>query len=81
MLWRTCLIFVLAFLPVALVQVIVVRAFAKLAEHAPLLAPVGRAAAGFIAVTLSAALISWIYSYSAHRPRAAVQENKAPLVA
>jgi hypothetical protein len=75
MLWRTCLIFVLAFLPVALVQVIAVRAFAKLAEHAPLLAPVGRAAAGFIAVTLSAALISLIYSYTAHRPRAQPAEQ------
>jgi hypothetical protein len=81
MLWRTCLIFILAFLPVALVQVIVVRAFAKLAEHAPLLVPVARAAAGFAAVTLSAALISWIYSYSAHRPRAQPQERKAPFPA
>ena len=70
MLWRTTLTFVLAFLPVALVQAILVRALAKTAEHAPLLVPIGRAAAGFIAVTLSAALISLIYSYTAHRPRA-----------
>ena len=78
MLWRTTLIFVLAFLPVVLVQTAVVRASAKLVESAPLLAPIGRAAAGFIAVTLSAALISWIYSYTAHRPRQEAQAQKAP---
>jgi hypothetical protein len=78
MLWRTLLIFALAFAPVALVQAIAVRAFAKLAEHAPLLVPIGRAAAGFIAVTLSAALISWIYSYTAHRPRADRAIGAAP---
>ena len=76
MLWRTTAAFVLAFLPVILVQVIAVRAGAKLAEHAPLLIPLARAAAGFIAVTLSAALISWIYSYTAHRPR--VQQPVRP---
>ena len=79
MLWRTTATFVLAFLPVILVQVTLVRAGAKLAEHAPLLVPISRAAAGFIAVTLSAALISWIYSYTAHRPR--VQQPVRPLTA
>ena len=63
---------------VVLVQTAVVRASAKLVESAPLLAPIGRAAAGFIAVTLSAALISWIYSYTAHRPRQEAQAQKAP---
>jgi hypothetical protein len=33
---------------------------------------------GFIAVTLSAALISWIYSYTAHRPRPQTREQKVP---
>ena len=78
MLWRTTLIFVLAFLPLVLVQIAVVRASAKLVESAPLLVPIGRAAAGFIAVSLSAALISWIYSYTAHRPRTREQNVPSP---
>lgn len=76
MLWRTVLIFVLAFLPVILLQAIAVRAGAKLAEHAPLIVPVARAAAGFITATLAASVISWIYSYTAHRPR--VQQEQQP---
>ena len=78
MLWRTTLIFVLAFLPLVLVQIAVVRASAKLVESAPLLVPIGRAAAGFIAVSLSAALISWIYSYTAHRPQTRGQNVPSP---
>ena len=78
MLWRTTLIFVLAFLPLVLVQIAVVRASAKLVESAPLLVPIGRAAAGFIAVSLSAALISWIYSYTAHRPQTREQKALSP---
>ena len=81
MLWRTVLIFVLTFLPVIIVQAIAVRAGAKLAEHAPLIVPVARAAAGFITVTLAAAVISWIYSYTAHRPRAEPKQQPAPSAA
>lgn len=78
MFWLTIFTLVLTFLPVALVQMIAVRAFAKLAEHAPLIVPVARALAGFIAVTLGAATISWLYSYGAQLPREKRQPSASP---
>lgn len=64
---RTAGTLILTLLPVGVVQAIAPKAFAKLAEHLPLLAPLAKAAASLIALTLVAAAVSFLYSYSAHR--------------
>jgi hypothetical protein len=67
MFWLTLLGLTLTFLPVLLAQAVAVRAFAKLAAQAPLIVPFAQAAAGFMLVVLTAAAMSWLYSYGAHR--------------
>ena len=74
MLWRTFLILVLTFLPVVVVQAIAVRGFAKLAEKIVWLAPLAKGAAGVIAIALGTAVVSYLFSYSAHRA-----ESEKPL--
>jgi hypothetical protein len=68
-------------LPIILVRIIAARGFAKLAERLPLLAPLAQAAAGLITLALLAAVLSYIYSYTAHRPPAAQPARPAPSIA
>jgi hypothetical protein len=73
MFWLTLVALILTFLPLALVQAVVVRVSAKLALRAPLIVPIGKATAGFLAVLLISAAVSWLYSYGAHKPKTASQ--------
>jgi hypothetical protein len=77
MFWLTLAALFLTFLPVIIVQAIAMRAFTKLATHAPLIVPLARAAAGFIIVVLSASLVSWLYSYGAYKKAAGAQLEMA----
>jgi hypothetical protein len=77
---RTAGTLILALLPVILARAIAQKAFAKLAEHLPLLAPLAKAAAGLVTVILVAAVVSWLYSYAAHR-KDAPDAKRAPSVA
>ena len=70
MFWLTLVALILTFLPLALVQAVVVRVFAKLALRAPLIIPIGKATAGFLVVLLISAAVSWLYSYGAHKKNA-----------
>jgi hypothetical protein len=66
---------ILTFLPVGVAQAIAVKAFAKLAEQAPLIVPLARAAMALIVTALTAAVMSFLYSYCAQRPRAAPTQD------
>lgn len=63
--WLTLLGIGLTLLPIILAQAIAVKAFAKLAEHARLLPPLSKAAAGLVVISLVAAAVSFLYSYTA----------------
>jgi hypothetical protein len=75
MFWLTLISLFLTFLPLALAQAVVVRVFAKLAQRAPLIIPIGRATAGFLIVLLTAAAVSWLYSYGAHKKNARLPDT------
>lgn len=78
-LWlRTAGTLILTLLPVILARAVAQKAFAKLAEHLPLLAPLAKAAAGLVSVTLVAAAVSWLYSYAAHRKDVPDAKQGAP---
>jgi len=64
--WLTLLGIGLTLLPIILAQAIAVKAFAKLAEHTRLLPPLSKAAAGLVVISLVAAAVSFLYSYTAH---------------
>ena len=74
--WLTLLGILLTLLPVILVQAIAVKAFAKLAEHAPLLPPLAKAAAALVVISLVAAAVSFLYSYAAHRNETDAKEGQ-----
>lgn len=79
MFWLTLVALNLTLLPLGLAQAIAVRAFAKLAAHAPLIVPLAKAAEVLMAVVLTASAVSWLYSYSAHKKEAvAAQESRSP---
>ena len=78
MFWRTLIILFLTFLPVGLAQAIAVRAFAKLTARITLLAPLAKAAASVILIALTAAVISWLFSYAAQRATGAEKAGTGP---
>jgi hypothetical protein len=69
---------VLTLLPIILARVIAARAFVKLAQKLPLLAPLAGGVATIISIALGAMVISMLYSYSAHRPAAPPEAQPAP---
>jgi len=83
MFWLTLSALVLTFLPLILVQAIAVRAGARLATKLPLIVPLARAGAGFLIVVLCASLVSWLFSYGAHKKNAPQQAgpHKSPSAA
>jgi len=69
---------VLALLPIILARVIAARAFVKLAQKAPLIAPLAGGVATIITIALGAVVVSVLYSYSAHRAANAQAAQPAP---
>lgn len=67
MFWLTLVALIVTLLPVQLARLIAVRGFGKLAAHLPLIVPLARAAASLMVGLLGASLVSWLYSYGAHR--------------
>ena len=65
--WLTFIATVLAFLPVAVAQLVAVRVSPKLVAQAPLIVPIAKAGLEWIGVSLLAALASWLFSYGAHK--------------
>ena len=78
MFWLNLVSLALTVLPVMLARGIAMKAFAKLAEKAPLLVPLGKATLGFVLVVLLAAAVSRLFSYGAHKKRAQTVPVSSP---
>jgi len=81
MFWLTLISLVLTFLPLILVRAVVMRTGAKLAQHMPLVVPIGLATTGFVIVMLGSAVIAWLFSYGAHKKNAPQPAGQQPLSA
>jgi len=73
MFWLALVALVLTFLPIGVVQAVAMRVSVKLVAHAPLVVPLAKAALGVVTVALAAAVVSWLYSYGAHKPKMVIQ--------
>lgn len=69
---------VLALLPVIAARAVAARAFVKLAQKAPLIAPLAGGVATIITIALGAVVVSVLYSYSAHRAANPPSAQPAP---
>jgi hypothetical protein len=80
MFWLALVALFLTFLPIGVVQAVAMRVFAKLPAHAPLIVPLAKAALEVVTVALAAAVVSWLYSYGAHKPKAESQPVPATAI-